>query len=123
MEIPKGKIHIIKTKPQRGKHTYYYARKTARVDGKPKVVWSFPLGTAEDILKHYNNRMLDHIQFQQFSFGIPAAFLAIAEQTNFFNIVDTVAPKKMVNGALTTSQYLFAMMVGRATGPLSKAEI
>lgn len=122
MEIPAGNIHIVHMKPQRGKKTYYYARKTARVNGKPKVIWSFPLGTAEDIVKHYSERVLDHIQFQTFSFGIPASFLAIAEMTDFFDIVDTAAPKKMINGALSTAQYILAMMAGRATGPLSKAE-
>lgn len=122
MDIPNGKIHIIKKKPQRGKKTYYYARKMARVNGKPRVVWSLSLGTADDIVKHYSNRILDHIQFQAFSFGIPAAFLTIAENTDFFDIVNTAAPKKMINGAFTTAQYLLAMMVGRSTAPLSKAE-
>lgn len=122
MEIPAGKIHIVKLKPQRGKQAYYYARKVARVNGKPKVVWSFPLGTAENIVKQFSNRVLSHIEFQSFSFGIPSAFLAIAEMTDFFNIVDATAPKKMIGGAFTTSQYLLAMMTGRATGPLSKAE-
>jgi len=122
MEIPAGNIHIAHMKPQRGTKTYYYARKTARVNGKPRVVWSFPLGTAEDIVKHYTNRMLDHIEFRPFSFGLPAAFLAIAEQTKFFEIVNQIAPKKMVNGALTTGQYLLIMMMGRAFGPFSKAE-
>lgn len=123
MEIPPGRIHIISTKPKRGKKTYYYARKTARIGGQPKVVWSLPLGTAEDIVKHYTQRVLDYIEFQTFSFGIPASFLSIAEMTNFFDIVDTAAPKKMINGALTTAQYVLTMMTGRAAGPLSKAEI
>jgi transposase len=122
MEIPKGHIHIIHTKPNRGTKTYYYARKTARVNGKPKVVWSFPLGTVENIIKQYTNRILDHIEFQPFSFGLPAAFLAVAEQTKFFEIVNQIAPKKMVNGALTTGQYLLIMMMGRALGPFSKAK-
>lgn len=122
MEIPPGKFHIVGVKPQRGEKTYYYARKTARVNGSPKVVWSMPLGTAEDIVKHYTERVLDYIQFQTFSFGIPAAFLTIAKMTDFFNIVDTIAPKKMIKGALTTAQYLLAMMIGRTMGPLSKAE-
>jgi len=122
MEIPHGRIHIVHKKPKRGTKTYYYARKSARVNGRPRTVWSFPLGTAEDIVKHYTNRILDHIEFQPFSFGLPAAFLAIAEQTRFFEIVNQIAPKKMVNGALTTGQYLLIMMMGRALGPLSKAE-
>lgn len=123
MEIPKGKIHIVKLKSQRGKNAYYYARINKRINGESKVVWSFSLGTAEDIVKHYTSRKtLDHIQFQPFSFGLPAAFLAVAEQTDFFTIVDSIAPKKMLDGTLTTAQYLLAMMVGRAIGPLSKAE-
>lgn len=123
MEIPSGKIHIVKIVPQRGKKAFYYARINARVNGKPRVIWSLSLGTAENIVKHYReDRTLDYIEFQPFSFGIPAAFLAVAEKIDFFNIVDSVAPKKLVAGALTTSQYLLAMMTGRAIGPLSKAK-
>jgi len=121
MEIPEGKIHIVKLKSERGKNTYYYARINKRVAGESRVVWSFSLGTAEDILKRYTNKILDRIQFRPFSFGIPAAFLSVAEQTEFLTIVDTATPKRMLDGALTTAQYLMAMMVGRAMGPLSKA--
>ncbi len=123
MEIPEGKIHIVRVKPQRGDKAYFYARKTERVNGIPKIVWKMRLGTVDDILKHYSEKILRHIDFQPFSFGLSASFLAIAEITDFFGIVDKAAPKKMVKGALSTSQYVMAMMVGRAMGPLSKAEI
>jgi hypothetical protein len=60
MEIPRGKIHIVKIVPQRGKKAFYYARINARVNGEPRVIWSLSLGTAEDIVKHYrDDRTLD----------------------------------------------------------------
>jgi transposase len=112
-------MHIISVK-SRGK-TYYYARKTERVNGKPKVVWSLPLGTAEDIVKVYQKRYLTALKFQTFDFGKVAALYSIANELDFFNIIDTIIGKKDIGG-LTASQYLFLIIAGRAHGPISKIE-
>lgn len=112
-------MHIISVK-SRGK-TYYYARKTGRVNGEPKVVWSLPLGTAEDIVKVYQGRYLDRIKFQTFDFGKVAALHSIANELDFFEIIDGIVGKKGIGG-LTPSQYLFLVIAGRAHAPISKSE-
>lgn len=112
-------MHIISVK-SRGKK-YYYARKTKRINGNPKVVWSLPLGTAEDIVKTYQNRYLERLEFQTFDFGKVAALYTIATELDFFKIIDDIVEKKDIGG-LKPSQYLFLIITGRAHGPISKSE-
>lgn len=112
-------MHIAAVKS--GGKTYYYARKNDRVNGEPKTVWSLSLGTAEDIVKVYQNRRLSHLKFQTFEFGKISALHTIAEELDFFNIVDNIVGKKDVGG-LTPSQYLFLIISGRTSGPKSKTE-
>lgn len=108
-------VHLIKV------NRWYYARRTQRVNGIPKVVFSYPLGTADDILARAQNSApnLDQLIFKTFDFGKPAALLAIAEELRFFNIVSeaTGLPPK---GELSTAQFLFTIIAGRGHGPLSK---
>jgi len=109
-------VHIVKVRK------WYYARRTERVNGVPKVVFSYPLGTAEEILARAKNASpdLDQLIFKTFEFGKPAALLAIAEELNFFEIVSK-ATDTPIKGELSTSQFLFIIIAGRAHGPLSKS--
>ena len=34
-------------------HTYYYARESKRLNGKPKIVWQKYLGRADDIISAF----------------------------------------------------------------------
>jgi len=109
-------VHLVKIKK------WYYARKNERVNGVPRVVFSYPLGTAEEILACARKATpnLDQLVFQTFEFGKPAALLAIAEELKFFDVVSdaTRIPPK---GELSTAQFLFTIIAGRGHGPLSKS--
>ncbi len=109
-------IHIIKV------GRWYYARRTERVNGVPKVVFSFPLGTAHEIYTRARNAApdLDRLAFGTFDFGKPAALLAIAEELKFFEIVSASTDTSMVKD-FSTAQFMFMIIAGRAHGPLSKS--
>lgn len=109
-------VHIVKVRK------WYYARRTERVNGTPKVVFSYPLGTADEILARAMNAApdLDQLTFRTFEFGKPAALLAIAQELKFFEIVSK-ATDTPLNNNFSTAHFLFAIMAGRAHGPLSKS--
>ena len=109
-------VHLIKV------GNWYYARRTKRVNGKPKVVFSFPLGTAQEILARARNVSpdLDNLEFGTFDFGKPAALLAIAEELKFFETVSSSTGTPLA-GDFSTAQFMFMIIAGRAHGPLSKS--
>lgn len=109
-------VHIVKV------NKWYYARRTERVNGVPKVVFSYPLGTADEILARAKSASpdLDQLTFNTFDFGKPAALLAIAEELRFFEIVSKVTGTPP-NNDFSTAQFMFAVIAGRAHGPLSKS--
>ena len=109
-------VHLIKV------GNWYYARRTKRVNGKPKVVFSFPLGTAQEILARARNATpdLDNLEFGTFDFGKPAALLAIAEELKFFETVSSSTGTPLA-GDFSTAQFMFMIIAGRAHGPLSKS--
>lgn len=110
-------VYIEKMKS--GGKTYYYLRKTERIDGKPTALWRKPLGTAEDILKVYEGKYLDHIKFETFDFGLTAAIMAVTEELDFVNIVNKATDKREIEG-LTVGEYLLLMIMARCHGPYSK---
>jgi|GEM_PF-584587 len=109
-------VHLVKV------GNWYYARRTQRVDGTPKVVFSYSLGTAHQILARAMNAVpdLDSLEFGTFDFGKPAALLAMAEELKFFEIVSRSTDTPMVK-SFSTAQFMFMIIAGRAHGPLSKS--
>ncbi|MBM4249997.1 MAG: IS1634 family transposase [Euryarchaeota archaeon] len=109
-------LHIIKVS------SWYYARRTKRVGGKPKVVFSYPLGTAQEIYARAKNATpdLDNLTFGTFDFGKPAALLAMAAELKFFEIVSKSTDTPIAND-FSTAQFMFMIIAGRAHGPLSKS--
>lgn len=110
-------VYIAKVRS--GGKTFYYAQRTERVDGRPTVVWRMPLGTAENIVRVFQGKYLDHIEFRTFDFGLAAAILSVAEELDFINIVDRYTEKKHING-LSVGEYLLLMTMARCHGPYSK---
>lgn len=113
-------VHIVGIR-SRGQ-TYFYARRSAWVNGSSKVVWSLPLGTARDILAKYQQQetSLDHLKLKTFEFGKAAALHTIAMELGFFEAVD-LAIGQEPTGHLTTAQMMFTVIAGRAHGPYSKS--
>jgi transposase len=101
---------------------WYYARRTKRINGMPKVIFSYPLGTAQEIYARAKNASpdIDSLVFDTFDFGKPAALLAMAEELEFFEIVSKSTGTSMKND-FSTAQFMFMIIAGRAHGPLSKS--
>ena len=57
-------------------NAYYYARKSRRVNGKPRIVWQKYLGRAEDILHAVECSKPEHAIVREF--GAVAALYDIA---------------------------------------------
>jgi transposase len=101
---------------------WYYARRTKRINGMPKVVFSYPLGTAQEIYARAKSASpdIDSLVFDTFDFGKPAALLAMAEELKFFEIVSKSTGTSIKND-FSTAQFMFMIIAGRAHGPLSKS--
>jgi len=99
-----------------GNHEDWYLRKTARVNGKVKVVLNLYLGTPEQILARHLTRKNAPASFSlcSFSFGTMAAILAADEDLGFSSIVRNVV------GAQSSALAFLAYLAGRSEEPLSK---
>ena len=117
---PNLPVHIVGIR-SRGQ-TYFYARRSAWVNGSSKVVWSLSLGTARDIVAKYQQpeSSLDHLKLRTFEFGKAAALHTVAKELGFFEAVDLAVGQEATTH-LTTAQVMFAVIAGRAHGPYSKS--
>ena len=61
-------------------HTYYYARQSKRINGKPKIVWQKYLGRAEDVLAAFDHQPKPQ-EILVHEFGVIAALYDIALPT------------------------------------------
>src|SRR5437667_8377189 len=81
-------------KIKKGK-AYYYAVRSARVNGKPRVVWQKYLGTIETILEQYSkNESKIPAETALFDAGGVAALLSIAKRLDIVGLIDEVIPKR-----------------------------
>lgn len=116
-------VSIVKRK-RKGKN-YWYAVRSERVDGKPKIVWQKYLGSSEKIV----NRMVQgekagikDISVRTMPFGHVAALARANEELDFVGIVDRNTAKKDTGG-LSVGQYLLLQLMGRAEGALSRKAV
>lgn len=116
------KISLIHKNKGGGKFAWYL-RRSARVDGKPRVIWEKYLGSPERIAKLIEEaeEKQKPIALKSYPYGRIAALLRICEELNFIEIVNRHTNKKKIEG-LTVGEYLFLIILGRAHGPLSKAK-
>lgn len=104
-------------------HVYWYAVKSARVDGKPRIVWQKYLGTAEDIAERITpETSKEGIRIQSMPLGHVAALSRANEELNFVDIVNSHTRKRDTEG-LTVGEYLLLQLIGRAEGQLSRRAI
>jgi len=114
-------VSIIKKKVKG--HLYYYAIKSARVNGKPRTVWQQYLGSAEDIAERLAQpRRIKDISLSTMPFGHVAALARVNDELKFVDIVDRNTKKRKTDG-LSVGQYLLLQMMGRAEGKLSRSAI
>ena len=102
---------------------YYYLRECQRVNGKPKIVKTKYLGSAQSLLARLSQadappepRAVDIA-----SFGDVAALWDIAQQLELVELIDHHVSKR--NQGLSVGQYLLLASLNRATHPSSKARL
>lgn len=102
---------------------YWYAVKSARVDGKPRIIWQSYLGTAEHIAKQLSQGTTDRqVQIKSMPLGHVAALARANDDLHFIDIINRNTKKRSTNGP-SVGDYLFLQMVGRAEGELSRRAI
>ncbi len=96
---------------------YWYLVKSARINGKPRIVWQKYLGPADKIKDFYenNNGALD---IKSKSFGSISAMLSIAEELNLKGIISRIVPDN--NYKLSIYQHIIMQSICRFNSPLSK---
>src|ERR1700689_108196 len=102
-------------------HTYYYARYTQRVDGKPKVVRTVYLGKLEDLVTaaEQSRQPPQPLHCDIAAFGDVAALWDIAQRLDLVPLLDSILPLKRHQG-LSCGQYLLLAAINRAVAPTSK---
>jgi transposase len=105
---------IVRGKP------YYYLRECQRVNGKPKVVSTIYLGSAESIRERLLCPQPAEVTFQEF--GGSAAAFSIAQTLDVVATVDRHVPKRGHQGP-SVGQYLLLAALNRCVAPTSKAQI
>jgi transposase len=102
--------------------TYYYARDCQRVNGKPKIVRTIYLGSADDLIA----AALDQRQGQApkpqsveiAAFGDVVALYDLAQQIGLVELLDRHLPKR--HQGLSVGEYLLLAAINRAVRPVSK---
>ena len=101
---------------------YYYAVQSARVDGKPRIVWQKYLGTVDAIVKRAEDaappKPKETVIFEA---GGVAALLRIAQRLGMAELIDEVIPKR--DQGPSVGQYMILAALNRALAPCSKLAI
>jgi len=115
------------TKKKIGRHLYYYARESRRVNGKPKIVWQKYLGRIEDIIAavtryREGSAMPEPLQEALVvELGATAALYDLTRQLQLCDIIDKHVPKRGAGPSVGT--YLSVAAINRCVKPVSKARI
>lgn len=103
-------------------NTYYYLRECQRVGGKPKIVRTIYLGTADDLiqaaLSHKEALAPQPRSVDIAAFGDVVALYDLAQQIGLVELLDRHFPKR--GQGLSVGQYLLLAAINRAVGPTSK---
>ena len=109
-------------------HTYYYARRCERVNGRPKIVWQKYLGRAEDIVRAVEGSALEApppsppTQALVRDFGAVVALYDLAQRLRLVEHIDRHVPKRRSAGP-SVGAYLLAATLNRCVAPCSKAAL
>jgi len=102
--------------------TYYYARECQRVNGKPKIVRTIYLGSADDLiaaaLEQRQGQAPQPQSVDIAAFGDVVACYDLAQQIGLVELLDRYLPKR--DQGLSVGQYLLLAAINRAVRPVSK---
>src|SRR3989338_5524598 len=99
---------------------YYYLRECQRVDGRPKIVWTHYIGSAQNLLDKLTHPEPLRVSVREF--GASAASFAIAQSLNIVEIIDRHVPKQGSQGP-SVGQYLLVATLNRCVCPTSKVKL
>ena len=99
---------------------YYYLRESQRVNGKPKIVRTIYLGSAESIEERLLRPKVEEISIREFG-GSVAAY-SIAEALDIVATVDRHVPKRGHQGP-SVGQFLLLAALNRCVAPQSQSQI
>jgi len=101
---------------------YYYIRETARVKGKPRVVFQEYLGTVDSILKMKKGQKKSGKPGKtlSFDFGSLWMFNEIDRTVDIAGIVDGVIPGGKNETGPTLGEYMYYTVLNRCIDPKSK---
>lgn len=100
-------------------HTYWYARESRRINGKPRIVWQKYLGKAERIVQRLLEPSSPHPKSADpLEFGVIAALLGIADRINLIGIINRHVPPH--GKGPTPGEYLLWATLNRAVSATSK---
>jgi len=109
-------------KKVKGRKTYYYAVRSARVDGKPRIVWQKYLGTLDAIIERCEQSAAPTpVETTLFEAGGVAALLQIASRIDLMGIINQVVPKR--DQGPSVGHYIILAALNRVLDPLSKSQI
>jgi len=101
---------------------YYYAVESARVDGKPRIVWQKYLGTLEAIVaRAEGSKPPKPKEAVLFEAGGVAALMGIARRLKLVDLIDEAVPKREQGPSV--GHYLTLAALNRALAPCSKLAI
>ena len=102
--------------------TYYYARQSARVDGRPKIVKTWYLGRVDDIIaKCADPTVAPAPRTVIRDFGAAAALFDLAQRLRLVEHVDRHVPQRGSDPSAGT--YLLVAVLNRCLAPCSDAGI
>lgn len=99
---------------------YYYLRECQRINGKPKIVSTLYLGSAESIRERLLCPKPSQVALQEF--GGSAAAFAIAQTLDVVATIDRHVPKRGHQGP-SVGEYLLLAALNRCVAPTSKTQI
>jgi transposase len=98
---------------------YYYAVESARVNGKPRIVWQKYLGTVDAIVRRAQEaRPSEPSEAVIFELGGVASLLGIAQRLGLVELIDEAVPKREQGPSV--GQYMVLAAINRALCPCSK---
>ena len=103
----------------RGK-AYYYLRECRRVNGRPKIVSTLYLGTAQTIFDRLLRPEPAKVALREF--GASAAVFSISQVLEVVTTIDRHVPKRGSHGP-SVGQYLLVAALNRCIAPCSKAQL
>ena len=98
---------------------YYYAVESARVEGKPRIIWQKYLGTLDALVKRAESAQPQPPkEALLFEAGGSAALLRITQRLGLLELINDVVPKKQQGPSV--GHYIVLAALNRALEPWSK---